>query len=87
MLRKDGPKPVSVQPLDLPSAKDEGRLIIVEFETFFVVLAYVPNSGEGLKRLDERIGQWDAQTANYALPKRGKTLRKKCNSATGMKTL
>jgi len=61
LLRKDGPKPLSVQPLDLPSAKDEGRLIIMEFEAIYLVLAYVPNSGEGLKRLDERIGQWDVQ--------------------------
>jgi exodeoxyribonuclease-3/AP endonuclease-1 len=61
LKRKDGPKLVSVTPLDLPSAKDEGRLIIVEFEALFLVLAYVPNSGDGLKRLEERIEHWDVQ--------------------------
>lgn len=61
LLRKDGPKPLSVTPLELSSAKDEGRLILIEFEALYMVLAYVPNSGDGLKRLDERIGQWDVQ--------------------------
>eukprot|EP00967_Tisochrysis_lutea_P092623 scaffold133664_cov20-Tisochrysis_lutea.AAC.4 len=27
-----------------------------EFEQFYVINAYVPNSGEGLKRLDYRVG-------------------------------
>jgi exodeoxyribonuclease-3/AP endonuclease-1 len=61
LLRKEGPKPLKVEACDLPSAKDEGRLIVVEFEALFVVLAYVPNSGDGLKRLDQRIGEWDVQ--------------------------
>ena len=34
---------------------DEGRVITLEFETFYYVCCYVPNSGEGLKRLDFRI--------------------------------
>ena len=34
---------------------DEGRVITLEFEDFFMVNAYVPNSGEGLKRLDYRM--------------------------------
>lgn len=61
LVRKDGPKPLSVTPCELPSAKDEGRLIVTEFEELILVLAYVPNSGDTLQRLDERIGQWDAQ--------------------------
>jgi hypothetical protein len=60
-LRKDGPKPLSVEPCELSAAQDEGRLIVMEFDALFVVLAYVPNSGDGLKRLDERIEQWDLQ--------------------------
>lgn len=35
---------------------DEGRLITLEFPSFFLVGAYVPNSGEGLKRLTFRMG-------------------------------
>ena len=34
---------------------DEGRVITLEYENFFVVNAYVPNSQEGLKRLDYRM--------------------------------
>jgi exodeoxyribonuclease-3 len=35
---------------------DEGRIITLEFPHFYLVGAYVPNSGEGLKRLDFRMG-------------------------------
>jgi exodeoxyribonuclease III len=35
---------------------DEGRVITLEFPSFYLVGAYVPNSGEGLKRLDFRMG-------------------------------
>ncbi len=31
---------------------DEGRVITLEFEDFYFVGAYVPNAGDGLKRLD-----------------------------------
>lgn len=36
----------------------EGRVITAEFEDFFLVTVYTPNSGEGLKRLDYR-STWD----------------------------
>ena len=38
---------------------DEGRVITAEYDDFYVVSVYVPNAGEGLKRLDYRIKQWD----------------------------
>jgi exodeoxyribonuclease III len=31
----------------------------MEFDKFFVVAVYVPNAGEGLKRLTYRIDEWD----------------------------
>ena len=34
---------------------DEGRLITLEFENFYLVNSYTPNSQEGLKRLDYRM--------------------------------
>lgn len=34
---------------------DEGRAVTLEFEDFYFVCLYVPNSGEGLKRLDFRM--------------------------------
>ncbi|MDY6009308.1 MAG: exodeoxyribonuclease III, partial [Bacilli bacterium] len=34
---------------------EEGRVITLEFEDFYFVACYVPNSGEDLKRLDFRM--------------------------------
>ena len=34
---------------------DEGRIITLEFDNYYFVTAYVPNSGEELKRLDYRM--------------------------------
>jgi len=42
----------------------EGRVIALEFEDFFVVTVYTPNSGNDLKRLDYRQ-DWDAAFLNY----------------------
>jgi exonuclease III len=36
----------------------EGRTITVEFDSFILVACYVPNSGEGLRRLDYRVNEW-----------------------------
>lgn len=35
---------------------DEGRVVTLEFNSFYYVACYVPNSGEELKRLDFRMG-------------------------------
>ena len=37
---------------------DEGRLIIIEFPTYYVINVYTPNSKDELARLDERL-KWD----------------------------
>jgi len=42
----------------------EGRLLCAEFESFYLVNVYVPNSGQKLLRLDYRK-QWDADFLNY----------------------
>lgn len=36
----------------------EGRTITMEFDKFILVACYVPNSGEGLVRLDYRVDEW-----------------------------
>ena len=48
----------------------EGRLITLEYPGFFLVCAYVPNSQDGLKRLDYRM-RWEDDLRSYlsALPK------------------
>ncbi|KAG7671027.1 hypothetical protein KSW81_004454 [Nannochloris sp. 'desiccata'] len=43
----------------------EGRVLTAEFEKMFVVNVYVPNSGEGLKRLDYRVKEWDVKFSEY----------------------
>jgi exodeoxyribonuclease III len=43
---------------------EEGRVITLEFEDFFIVNVYVPNSGEELKRLGYRIA-WDKLFRKY----------------------
>ena len=45
---------------------EEGRVITAEFEAFFLVTVYTPNSGEGMKRLDYRE-EWDEAFREYVL--------------------
>lgn len=45
---------------------DEGRVITLEYKDFYLVNAYVPNSGEGLKRLDYRM-QFEEDMRNYLI--------------------
>ncbi len=42
----------------------EGRLITLEFEDFYFITVYVPNSQDGLKRLEYRM-QWEADFLAY----------------------
>jgi exodeoxyribonuclease III len=44
---------------------EEGRVITLEFGNFYIVSVYVPNAGEGLKRLDYRTKEWDLEFINY----------------------
>lgn len=52
--------------LSIEKHDKEGRLITLEFEKFFYVSAYVPNSQNELKRLDYRM-QWEDDIKNYLL--------------------
>ena len=52
--------------MDIEEHDQEGRVISAEYDQFFLVTVYTPNSGEGLKRLDYRE-KWDADFANYIL--------------------
>uniref|UniRef100_A0A453FQP4 DNA-(apurinic or apyrimidinic site) endonuclease n=1 Tax=Aegilops tauschii subsp. strangulata TaxID=200361 RepID=A0A453FQP4_AEGTS len=53
-------KPLSIKyGLGVPDHDTEGRIVTVEFDDFYLLTAYVPNSGDGLKRLDlqsHRVG-------------------------------
>jgi len=46
-------------------ATNEGRVITMEFEHMYVVNAYVPNSGQDLKRLEYRTENWDKKFGQY----------------------
>ncbi|MQL69391.1 hypothetical protein Taro_001674 [Colocasia esculenta] len=59
-------KPISVKyGLGIQDHDGEGRLVTVEFDTFYLLGGYVPNSGEGLRRLTYRITEWDTSLSNY----------------------
>jgi exodeoxyribonuclease III len=45
----------------------EGRVITLEYEDFYLISVYVPNSGEGLRRLYYRVNQWDVAFFDYIL--------------------
>lgn len=45
-------KPISVSyGLGIIDHDSEGRLLTVEFDKFYLICGYIPNSGDGLKRL------------------------------------
>lgn len=50
--------------MDIDEHDREGRLITLEYEAFFLVNVYVPNSGQELKRLDYRK-TWDESLYTY----------------------
>lgn len=58
-------KPISVtNGLGIEKHDNEGRVITAEYDEFYLVTAYVPNSQNGLKRLDYRM-EWDADMKAY----------------------
>ncbi len=44
---------------------EEGRVITLEFNKFYLVHVYTPNSGLALARLDYRINTWDVAFKKY----------------------
>jgi exodeoxyribonuclease-3 len=51
-------KPISIQN-GIGLLDEEGRVITLEFEDFYLVNVYTPNSKRGLERLDFRYKKWD----------------------------
>lgn len=49
----------------------EGRVITVEFQDFFLVCVYVPNSQDGLKRIQYRM-EWEDSFRSYVCALAGK---------------
>ncbi|OWF42055.1 DNA-(apurinic or apyrimidinic site) lyase-like [Mizuhopecten yessoensis] len=59
-------KPISLtNGIGIDKHDSEGRIITAEFEKFFLVTSYVPNSGKGLVRLNYRTKEWDIDFRGY----------------------
>ena len=65
-LYKNNLSPTVTYPkIGAPGTMDyEGRIITLEFDSFFLTQVYTPNAGEGLNRLEERQ-IWDRKYADY----------------------
>ena len=50
--------------LGIPEHDKEGRVITAEFDDYYVVTCYTPNSQDGLKRLDYRM-EWEDAFLSY----------------------
>ena len=61
---KKEPKNVSFG-LGIDEHDQEGRVITLEFDKFFLVHVYTPNSGQALARLDYRVKKWDVEFRKY----------------------
>lgn len=65
IVKKDLDAKKLVPRIDAPSTMDdEGRLLVLELESFYFVNVYTPNAGDNLKRLSERQ-IWDEKYASY----------------------
>ena len=59
-------EPISVKyGINIDKHDEEGRVLTIEFEKFFIISCYTPNSGDNLKRLDYRINEWDKDFFEY----------------------
>lgn len=59
-------KPIQVShDIKVSKHDHEGRVLTAEYDHFYLVNAYVPNAGEGLKRVDYRTKEWDVDFKNY----------------------
>jgi exodeoxyribonuclease III len=57
--------PISVtKGIGIEEHDDEGRIVTAEFKDYILICGYIPNSGEGLKRLDYRA-EWDKALLQY----------------------
>ncbi|WP_167618063.1 exodeoxyribonuclease III [Maribellus sediminis] len=63
ILSKTEPLSVSYD-MGITEHDTEGRILCAEYDKFYLVDVYVPNSGNDLKRLDYRQ-DWDLQFYNY----------------------
>jgi len=63
IISKNEPLSVSTD-IGIDEHDQEGRVITVEFDNYYLITVYVPNSSRDLKRLDYRQ-EWDRDFLNY----------------------
>lgn len=65
LIKKELNPIVTFPVIDSPTTMDqEGRIITLEFDDYFITNVYTPNAGSSLGRLDLRQ-EWDAKYAQY----------------------
>lgn len=57
-------KPLNVM-YGLKNLDKEGRVITLEFDKFYLIHVYTPNSGQTLQRLKYRTEEWDVEFRKY----------------------
>lgn len=58
--------PLSVMTgMNMPKHDNEGRVITIEYDRFYLVTVYTPNAQRGLARLDYRTREWDVDFLAY----------------------
>ena len=67
LFSKQEPLSVSFEIAGLPCALEEGRVITAEYEKYFVVVVYTPNSKPDLARLDYRYETWDIKFKEHLI--------------------
>ncbi|MDR1433268.1 MAG: exodeoxyribonuclease III [Puniceicoccales bacterium] len=68
LFTKIHPKSVDCQTeLDALTESGEGRVIVAEYDTFYLVNVYTPNSGSELRRLRFRHRVWDVEMLKLLL--------------------
>ena len=65
ILSKSDPLQITCD-MNVEEHDQEGRVMTAEFDNFYLVTVYVPNSGEGLKRLEYRE-RWDDDFRKYVV--------------------
>lgn len=50
--------------IDVPELDTEGRMITLEYDSFYLVTCYTPNAQRGLARIDHRL-RWDDAFRDY----------------------
>lgn len=59
-------KPISIKKdLNITKHDNEGRVICLEFDNYYLITVYTPNSKRDLSRLEYRYKEWDVDFLNY----------------------